>query len=324
MSIVTVAGVEVDTRHWIGGERIASADTFEDLPLDGTVIADVSRGGRAEVDAAVAAAVAPSRPGRTSVDERAAVLHRVADGIEARIEDLAQVETGQRLAAEVAPPRRDAPGRDEHPVLRGPPAVAAPPDFDTRGHRNHVTWDPAGVTAIVTPGTRPHARDLADRSGPGGRQHGRHQAAGVGTADGVALRRHRPRGRAARRGVQRRAGPGVEAGAPLVAHPDVRRVCFTGSVPTSVRSGSRGARHDAGELRARRQVAPARLRRRRPRPRGRPGRRAVRQLRVRSASRRSACSSRTGSTTSSAPAVARAAEVTQGDSRDESVDLGPS
>ena len=48
MSIVTVAGVEVDTRHWIGGERIASADTFEDVsPLDGTVIADVSRGGRA-------------------------------------------------------------------------------------------------------------------------------------------------------------------------------------------------------------------------------------------------------------------------------------
>ena len=29
------------------------------------------------------------------------------------------------------------------------------PDFETRGHRNHVSWDPAGVTAIVTPWNAP-------------------------------------------------------------------------------------------------------------------------------------------------------------------------
>ena len=32
-------------------------------------------------------------------------------------------------------------------------------------------------------------------------------------------------------------GLGTEAGAPLVAHPDVRRVCLTGSVPTSIKIG---------------------------------------------------------------------------------------
>ena len=46
MTFAEVAGVQVDTRHWIGGQRVASADTFEDVsPLDGQVIAHVSRGG---------------------------------------------------------------------------------------------------------------------------------------------------------------------------------------------------------------------------------------------------------------------------------------
>ncbi len=38
-------------------------------------------------------------------------------------------------------------------------------------------------------------------------------------------------------------GLGAEAGAPLVAHPDVRRICFTGSVPTSVKIGEAAARN---------------------------------------------------------------------------------
>ena len=28
---LTVAGVAVDTRHWIGGERVASTETFTDV-----------------------------------------------------------------------------------------------------------------------------------------------------------------------------------------------------------------------------------------------------------------------------------------------------
>lgn len=94
---ITVEGVEVDTRHWIGGERVASADgaTFDDIsPLDESVLGQVSAGSQADVDAAVAAArkafpawaaMAPS--------ERAAILRKVADGVEARVEDLANVET---------------------------------------------------------------------------------------------------------------------------------------------------------------------------------------------------------------------------------------
>lgn len=54
---IVVAGVSVDTRHWIGGQRVASAETFTDVsPVDGRVLGEIARGGPGEVDAAVAAA----------------------------------------------------------------------------------------------------------------------------------------------------------------------------------------------------------------------------------------------------------------------------
>jgi len=50
----TVAGVEVSPDHYIGGARVSSADTFADVsPIDESPLADVSRGGADEVNAAV-------------------------------------------------------------------------------------------------------------------------------------------------------------------------------------------------------------------------------------------------------------------------------
>ena len=55
--VAEVAGVEVSTDHFIGGERVASAERFDDLsPIDGRVLAEVSAGGAAEAAAALAAA----------------------------------------------------------------------------------------------------------------------------------------------------------------------------------------------------------------------------------------------------------------------------
>ena len=247
MTTAVVAGVEVDTRHWIGGQRVESATTFEDVsPLDGTVIAHVSRGGQAEVDAAVAAAKAAFVGwSQTTPAERAAILNRVADGVEARIEDLAQVET-----------------RDNGSLLRSHrrgvmPRVAmnirffadhllelSHPDFDTRGHRNHVSWDPAGVTAIVTPWNAPLM--LATwRIGP---------ALAAGNTVVAKPPEWAPLTASLFADIAHEAGLpagvfnvvqgfGTEAGAPLVAHPDVRRICFTGSVPTSVKIGESAARN---------------------------------------------------------------------------------
>lgn len=245
--VASVAGVDVNTGHWIGGQRRRGAETFEDIsPIDGSVIAHISRGTAADVDAAVsAAAQAFADWSHTEPDERAAILHRIADIVEERSEELAQLET-----------------RDNGSLLRSHrrgvmPRVALNfrffadhllrlhhDDFDTRGHRNHVSWDPAGVTAIITPWNAPlmlatwriapalaagntvvakppewaplTASVLADIT----------QAAGL--PDGVF------------NVVQ---GLGVEAGAPLTEHPGVRRIAFTGSVPTGARVGAAAARN---------------------------------------------------------------------------------
>jgi aminomuconate-semialdehyde/2-hydroxymuconate-6-semialdehyde dehydrogenase len=241
----TVAGVEVDTRHWIGGRRVASTQTFDDVsPIDGIVVARVSRGSGEEVEAAVDAAGTAFRTwSRTSPQDRAAVLHRIADGVEKRTEELAQVET-----------------RDNGSLLRSHrrgvmPRVALNfrffadhllrlhhEDWDTRGHRNHVTWDPAGVTAVVTPWNAPlmlATWRIAPALAAGNTVVAKPPewapltaslladiAAEAGLPDGVL------------NVVQ---GLGAEAGAPLVAHASVRRISFTGSVPTAQRIGAAAA-----------------------------------------------------------------------------------
>jgi len=242
-----VAGVEVDTRHWIGGQRVAGASTFEDVsPLDGQVIAEVSRGGQAEVDAAVAAAKAAFVGwSQTSHEERAAILNRVADGVEARIEDLAQVETldnGSLLRSH----RRGVLPRVAMNIrfFANHLLELSHPDFDTRGHRNHVSWDPAGVTAIVTPWNAPLM--LATwRIGPalaaGNTVVAKPPEWAPLTASLFADIAHEAGLPAGVFNVVQ--GLGTEAGAPLVAHPDVRRICFTGSVPTSVKIGESAARN---------------------------------------------------------------------------------
>ncbi|WP_433375970.1 aldehyde dehydrogenase [Streptosporangium sp. CA-115845] len=235
--MATVAGVAVEGGHWIGGERVSSPTTFDDVsPIDEKVIAEISRGGEREARAAVEAAgkAFPSWS-RTSREERARLLHAIADGVEKRLDQLAIVETTDN-------------GALLRSHLRGVmPRVAhnfrffadwlltlGHEDFETRGHRNHVSWDPAGVCALITPWNAPlmlatwkiapalaagntvvlkpaewtplTASLLADIT------------AQAGLPDGVF------------NVVQ---GYGAEAGAALVADPGVRRVSFTGSVPTA-------------------------------------------------------------------------------------------
>jgi aminomuconate-semialdehyde/2-hydroxymuconate-6-semialdehyde dehydrogenase len=232
-----VAGVAVDTLHWIGGERVASPSTFTDVsPIDEQPIAEVARGGGAEVEAAVAAArEAFPAWAATSRHDRAAVLRRIAEGVEKRLEDLAQVETADngsliRSHRRGVMPRvalnfrffADWLERLDHP------------DFETRGHRNHVTWDPAGVCAIVTPWNAPLM--LATwRIAPA-----------LAAGDTVVLKppEWAPLTASLLADIAAEAGlpPGVfnvvqgfgpEAGAALVSHPDVDRISFTGSVPTA-------------------------------------------------------------------------------------------
>lgn len=141
-----VAGVPVDTRHWIGGERVASAETFTDIsPIDGGVLGEISRGTTREAAAAVAAAKA-AFPGwaATPRAERARILHAIADGVEKRIEDLAIVETADNGAL-LRSHRRGVMPRVAHNFRFFADWLLklGHEDFETRGHTNHVSWDPA-------------------------------------------------------------------------------------------------------------------------------------------------------------------------------------
>lgn len=238
MSTITIAGVEVDTRHWIGGRRVASPETFTDVsPVDGAVLGEISRGGTAEADAAVAAAKAAFPAwARLNPRERGAILHAVADNVEAHIEQLANIETldnGSLLRSHLrgVMPRvvmnirffADYAINDlHHPV------------WETRGHENHVSWDPSGPTVIITPWNAPLM--LATwRIGPA-----------LASGDTVVLKppEWAPLTASYFADLAHEAGLpagvfnivqgfGPEAGAPLTLNPDVARICFTGSVPTA-------------------------------------------------------------------------------------------
>ena len=247
MSTAVVAGVEVDTRHWIGGRRVEGSGRFEDVsPIDEQVIAEVSRGTAADADAAVAAAQeAFPAWASTPPKERAAILHRIADGVEARVEELAQVETRDNGSLIRSHRRGDMPRvAMNFRYFADHLLELAHDDFDTRGHRNHVSWDPAGVTAIITPWNAPLM--LATwRIGP---------ALAAGNTVVAKPPEWAPLTASLLADIAAEAGlpPGVfnvvqglgtEAGAPLVANPDVRRISFTGSVPTARVIGEAAARN---------------------------------------------------------------------------------
>jgi 5-carboxymethyl-2-hydroxymuconic-semialdehyde dehydrogenase len=236
MDTTIVEDVEVGTEHWIGGERVASGETFADVsPIDETTIADVARGGAVDVEAAVAAARAAFAGwAALSPKDRAGFLHAVGEGIEKRALELAAVETRDNGSLLRSMQRSVMPraGHNFHFFADELVAIAHD-DFDTRGHTNHVSWDPAGVAAVITPWNAPlmlgtwrlapalaagntvvfkppewaplTASMLADISRD------------AGVPDGVF------------NVVQ---GIGEEAGAALTAHPGIDRIAFTGSVDT--------------------------------------------------------------------------------------------
>jgi aminomuconate-semialdehyde/2-hydroxymuconate-6-semialdehyde dehydrogenase len=236
MSTVTVAGTEIDTRHWIGGHRAGSAASFTDLsPIDGRALAEVARGGEAEISAAVrAAADAFPAWAMTSMNGRAHTLRSIADVIERRAGELAEVETldnGSLLASH----RRSVMPRVAHNfrffadwLLRLDAG-----DMEISGHRELVSWDPAGVTGIITPWNAPLM--LATwRIAP---------ALAAGNTVVAKPPEWAPLTASLLADITREAGlpPGVfnvvqglgeEAGAALAAHPGLARLAFTGSEAT--------------------------------------------------------------------------------------------
>lgn len=235
---VVVAGIAVDTRHYIGGVRVASEFTFTNTsPIDASFLGEIHRGGAAEVELAVQSA-RDAFPGwaATAPAERAAILHRVADLVEQNIDALANMETldnGGLLRSNLrgVMPRVAHNFRFFADWLVDHLEVE---DFETRGHSNHVSWDPSGVAAIITPWNAPLM--LASwRIAPA-----------LAAGDTVVLKpaEWTPLTASFLADLTKQAGLpdgvfnvvqgyGAGAGAALVAHPGLSRISFTGSVPTA-------------------------------------------------------------------------------------------
>ncbi len=148
----------VSPDHFIGGERVASKERFEDIsPIDGSVIAEVSRGGAKEADAAVRAAHA-AFPAWAALGPqgRAPYLHKLADLIDANVERLAEVE-----CLDMAMLLRSLRARV---IARGARNYRAYADlavaYEERDWRSNGTWNrvqrmPAGPAAVITPWNAP-------------------------------------------------------------------------------------------------------------------------------------------------------------------------
>ncbi|TFE58279.1 aldehyde dehydrogenase [Streptomyces sp. ICN441] len=236
---ITVAGVDVDTRHWIGGARVASARTFTDVsPIDSSILGEIARGTAVEAAAAVNAA-RDAFPAWAAVSraERSRLLHAVADGVERRLEELAIVETTDNGAL-LRSHRRGVMPRVAHNFRFFADRLLELEhgDFGTRGHTQHVSWDPAGPCVLITPWNAPLM--LATwKAAPA-------LAAGntvvLKPAEWSPLTASLLADIAAEAGLPAGVlnvvqGYGHEIGDVLTSHPDVRRISFTGSVPTARR-----------------------------------------------------------------------------------------
>ena len=93
------SSIKVESRygHYIGGEWVApvKGEYFENItPVTGQAFTEVGRGTAEDIEAALDAAHAAAPAwGRTSVAERATILNKIADRMEANLEDLAVIET---------------------------------------------------------------------------------------------------------------------------------------------------------------------------------------------------------------------------------------
>jgi len=239
MNRIDVAGVSVSPDHYIGGLRVASDQTFEDLcPIDQHRLGDIAEGTAEHVDAAIRAALQafPAWSALTAA-ERKPYLDRFAEEIGRRADAFCTLESTDagvllsRMRHGVVPRAmlnitwfaNHALSLQDRPI-----------ETEQASHR--VRHDPAGVVAIVTPWNAPLMLSTW-KLGPA-------LAAGntcvlkppewapltcsllADAADAAGL----PPG--VLNVVQ---GAGATTGAMLVGDPRISRVSFTGSVPTARR-----------------------------------------------------------------------------------------
>lgn len=244
--IANVASVAVSLDHWIDGRRVASTSRFANAsPIDGSDLGAVAAGGKAEADMAVSAASA-AFPAWAALGAkgRLPILQRFADGILARRDDIAAVETADNGSLLSGNLERMVPRAAQNIRFFAEWAVSLNDHvIDHPEVSNNVRYDPSGVAALITPWNAPFMLTTW-KVGP---------ALAAGNTVVVKPPEWAPLSCSLLADIAHEAGvpPGVlnvlqgigeDAGDALVNHPDLARISFTGSSDTAKIIGAAAVR----------------------------------------------------------------------------------
>jgi acyl-CoA reductase-like NAD-dependent aldehyde dehydrogenase len=245
-STTMVAGVSVSLDHWIGGQRIASAERFANAsPIDGSDLGAVAAGGQREADMAVdAAKTAYPAWAALGPKGRLPILKKFADAMLARGNDIAAVESvdnGSLLAGNL---HRMVPRAAQNISFFAEWALTLNDHvIDHEEVVNNVRYDPSGVSALITPWNAPMMLTTW-KVGP---------ALAAGNTIVVKPPEWAPLTCSLMAEIAHEAGLpagvlnvlqgiGEDAGDALVNNPDLSRISFTGSTDTAIIIGQAAAR----------------------------------------------------------------------------------
>ena len=224
--------------HWIGGEWVkpVKGQYFEDIsPVNGKPFCEIARGTAEDIDAALDAAhrAAPAW-GKTSATERAAVLNKIADVIDANTELLALAETWDNGKAIRETLNADIPLAADHfryfaAAIRAQEGSFAEMDNGMTAYHYH---EPLGVVGQIIPWNFPILMAVWKLA----------PALAAGNAIVLKPAEQTPAsilvlmeliGDILSAGVVNVVnGFGVEAGKPLASSPRIRKIAFTGETTT--------------------------------------------------------------------------------------------
>jgi aldehyde dehydrogenase (NAD+) len=224
--------------HWINGRSVAPAGGQRMTginPADGSTVALIAEGAPADVDAAVAAAVAagPGWRWMPSLD-RGRLLNDLARALRAKADEFAALEvrdTGKPLPQALAEVENSVQYLEFYGGLTGLPAgntLDVSPDVHI-----YTINEPYGVIGIITPWNLP--LNQAARAAVPALTAGNTvviKPAEVSSSTTVALARLATEVGFPAGVLNVVTGTGREVGTAIVQHPDVRKIAFTGSVPT--------------------------------------------------------------------------------------------
>ena len=239
------SGIDVSPEHLIGGRRVSSGQTFTDIsPIDQSVLAEVARGGEHEAGMAVAAAQ-KAFPEWAALGPagRAPYLRRLADLIDASIEQIATVEClDMGMLERSLKARVIARGARNYRSYADLAEGYAERVWSSGSTDNRVIRMPSGPAAVITPWNAPFMLSTW-KTAP---------ALAAGSTVILKPPEWAPLACSILGELTIEAGfpPGVfnvlqgigeEAGAALVSHPGLRRISFTGSPETGRSIGTAAA-----------------------------------------------------------------------------------